>query len=109
MERTILKIIGTFDNANVKSDNTATVRFKFPQSEIANYVQLLMLIGREVPCKVIPEEHDEAIKLGRVSFKQLSVDKDGEAKATFIGDLESMDISQLYVMNNQALEVQLKV
>lgn len=104
----ILNIIGIFDNANAKSSGEATMRFKFPLSEIGNWSQLLLLINREVKARVEVDMEGKQgiIKLGSIIFKSLSIDHEGEARFTVVG--ESMDLSKIYDMLDKEIKLTIK-
>lgn len=102
-----IAIIGTFDNANVKKDGIAAMRFKFPFTEIANWSKLLLFVGSAMKILAVTD-NNEKIKLGKVYFKSLSIDKEGEAKLTVEGEANIMDMSKAYMMVEQCVKVYVK-
>lgn len=102
----MIKLNGTFDNVSVKNNGTATMKIKIPMSEVASYIKLVTVIGR--PIRAIAVVEDEKVKLGEVTFKQLSIDKDGEAKFAFDGYADTMELSKIYSLVDKLVVLKLK-
>lgn len=81
----VLDISGIFDNAAIRNDGTVNVRVKFPSSEIPKYIKLIMTIGKQVKVIMVTED-GQKIRLGKIMFKSLGIDSEGEAKFNVIGD-----------------------
>lgn len=103
-----ISIIGTFDNANTNSKGIAVMKFKFPFSEVANFVQLVTVVGKPLKGMVYTAEGDK-MKLGSVMFKQLSIDRDGEAKFTIEGECNTIDLAKVYHLIDKVVTLKLKV
>lgn len=102
-----LGIIGTFDNANTNSKGIAVMKFKFPFSEVANYIQLVTMVGKPLKGLVYTAEGDK-MKLNSVMFKQLSVDRDGEAKFTLEGECNTIDLAKVYQLIDKVVTLKIK-
>ena len=107
MKEALLQIIATFDNVNVKSNAIGNIRFRFPFSEIGNYSKLLMNIGQKMKGIIVTE--DEKVKLGNIVYKQLSIDKDGEAKFVVEGMSNEMELDKIYSLVEKAITLKVKV
>lgn len=103
-----VKITGVFDNVNVKQNGEVAMRFKFPWAEIGSYTRLLLNIGKEMKVLIV-NETEEKVPLGFVSFKQLSIDRDGEAKLTIVGEVPQVDISKVSILLEQPIYFYTKV
>jgi hypothetical protein len=66
------KMVGSFDNANCRSNGMATIKFRFPNSELANYSKSLLMVGMKGKGQVETED-GEKISLGMVAFRGLSI------------------------------------
>jgi len=103
-----IKLIGTFDNVYVRSNNQATIRFKIPFSQVVRYVELVTVLGQQFLCKVRSDGNQDDVRMGYVSIKQIIIDRDGECKLTLLGDVESMDIGRLHTMSEDAVTIMIK-
>lgn len=102
----MIKLNGTFDNVSVKNNGTATMKVRLPLSEVANYIRLVTVIGK--PIKMIAVTEDDKVKLGEVTFKQLSIDKEGEAKFSFDGYADTMELAKIYSLVDKIVVLKLK-
>ena len=89
-----LQITAIFDSTTTKSNGQQVMRMKFPYTEIANYSKLLLVLGKPLKSVIVTEE-GEKIKLGNIMLDKITIDKDGEAKATILGILNEMDIQMI--------------
>lgn len=89
-----LQITAVFDSTTTKSNGQQVMRMKFPYTEIANYSKLLLVLGKPLRSILVTED-GEKIKLGNIMLDKLTIDKDGEAKATILGILAEMDIQKI--------------
>ena len=103
-----LKITGIFDNVTTKQDGVTTMRFKFPFSEIGRYTRLFLNIGKGMKAMVV-NEAGEKIHLGIVSFKQLAVDREGEAKFTIASDVDGLMLNEVQKLIEQQISFYTKV
>ena len=102
-----VQITGTFDSSTTKSNGQQNMRLKFPYSEIANYSKLLMLLGTTVKA-VIVNDDDEKIKLGNIMIDKLTIDKDGEAKLSIIGETSNIDMANICSIIEKVVVIKIK-
>ena len=102
-----VQITGTFDSSTTKSNGQQNMRLKFPYSEIANYSKLLMLLGTTAKA-VIVNEDDEKIKLGTIMIDKLTIDKDGEAKLSIIGETSNIDMANICSIIEKVVVIKIK-
>lgn len=102
-----VQITGTFDSSTTKSNGQQNMRLKFPYSEIANYSKLLMLLGTTAKA-VIVNDDDEKIKLGTIMIDKLTIDKDGEAKLSIIGETSNIDMANICSIIEKVVVIKIK-
>lgn len=98
-------VVGIFDNSNTKKDGTSTVRFRFPFSEIANWIRIEPEIGKQVRCVIRFADSDEKINLGYVQIKTIQIDREGECKLTVEGETNTMEIAKLQLTFEKTFKV----
>lgn len=102
-----LQITGTFDSSTTKSNGQQNMRLKFPYSEIVNYSKLLMVLGRTIKA-IIVNDDGEKIKLGAIMVDKLTIDKDGEAKVSIVGETANIDMANICSIIEKVVVIKLK-
>ena len=77
-------IIGKYDGMTTNKDGISVLKFKFPFSEIVNYINTIKLIGLNI--KLIAKTDQIKFKVGTARFKMLKLDREGEAQLQLEGE-----------------------
>lgn len=70
----VIQANGYFNGSNTKGNFDVQLKFKFPESELANALQFVAGIGRRL--QVIAVIEKEKLKLGQYTVQQIKIDRD---------------------------------
>ena len=93
-----LVMTGTYDGCTTTKQGVSTIKFKFPYSEITNYIKCFYYLN--VDLRLLERVGNDKKEIGNVRLKTIRCDREGQAVISFEGeDLDLADIGMLVEKN----------
>ena len=86
-----IRFDGSFDGCSVKGDGTVSMTFKVPFSGLSESMKSVMLIDRVIAAGFVV--NDKPLKIGKATFGQLTIDREGESKVRIDSSLELLTLT----------------
>lgn len=103
-----LKIVGTCEGVAIKKNGLSTIKFKSSILELADCIKTLQTIQHEVVIGVKYKDEDDkeiSIKIGKMMFDNLAIDKHGECVLRFLSDENSHDFSRINEICEKEIDI----
>lgn len=99
----IIQANGYFNGSTTKGNFDVQLKFKFPESELANALQFVAGIGRRLQVLAIVEK--EKLKLGQYTVQQIKIDRDANSYVvlksnkddTFVGEFSKLLVEEAMI------------
>lgn len=102
MDEKKLVLACTYDGSNTNKSGITTLKFVFPASELAKYINVVMLLNNDIKTQADNGEGTKGI-IGKTRFKTLRINREGDA----ILQLESMDVN--FELLNECFEKNIRL
>ena len=97
---------GFFNGSSTKGNFDVQLKFKFPESELANSIQFLAAIGKRM--KMIAIVDEDKINLGIFSIQQMKIDRDANNTITFKSNKDDAFVEEVSKLLVEEAQITLK-
>ena len=92
----------TYDGSNTNKNGITTLKFNFPASEIAKYINVVMLLNSDIKAQIDNGDGSKGV-IGKARFKTLRINREGDA----VLQLESINVN--FALLNECFEKNVRI